>query len=94
MIVYGALVCCNRVSLFQVLLPLMQSDLYTVAMACVKQTLHNVPVEFHTRMYAVAVVSVSKGYPGAYNKGVIISGDYHIKVMLRYRTILMSSAIN
>ena len=58
----------------QVLLPLLQSDLYLIAVACINTTLCNTCVEFHTGQYTVAVVSVSDGYPGAYKKGLPITG--------------------
>ena len=56
-------------------MPSLRIDLYTVAMACVNQTLHDVPVEFHSDCYAVAVVSVAEGYPGSYKKGLPITGE-------------------
>eukprot|EP00794_Sanderia_malayensis_P000453 gene453-1095_t len=63
----------------QVLLSLMESDLYEVMLSCVKGNLHaHLPV-FDSNKYSVAVVLASQGYPGGYTKGVVINGLEHAK---------------
>uniref|UniRef100_A0A3B5MPT7 phosphoribosylamine--glycine ligase n=1 Tax=Xiphophorus couchianus TaxID=32473 RepID=A0A3B5MPT7_9TELE len=58
----------------QVLLPLLQSDLYDVIMNTVSGNLaSNVPV-WQQGSSAVTVVMASAGYPGSYVKGVEITG--------------------
>jgi folate-dependent phosphoribosylglycinamide formyltransferase PurN len=58
----------------QVLLPLLKSDLYEVAMACVQGRLASTEVIFDSDMVATTVVAASAGYPGSYPKGKVISG--------------------
>lgn len=55
----------------QVILPLLESDLYEVMQACVKGTLSDVVLEWSTES-AVTVVLASPGYPGDYPKGLSI----------------------
>ena len=62
------------IAAFQVLLPLLKSDLYTVMQSCVRGSLPAALPHFHQDMVAVAVVAVSGGYPGAYKKGLPILG--------------------
>ncbi|XP_026014764.1 trifunctional purine biosynthetic protein adenosine-3 [Astatotilapia calliptera] len=58
----------------QVLLPLLQSDLYEVIMNTMNGKLaSNAPV-WHQDSSAVTVVMASGGYPGSYKKGVEITG--------------------
>ncbi|MBQ1963755.1 MAG: phosphoribosylamine--glycine ligase [Clostridia bacterium] len=52
----------------QVVLPLMESDLLTVMMACANGTLADVEVKFSTGS-ACCVIMASKGYPGKYESG-------------------------
>ena len=59
----------------QVILPLLKSDLYEVAMACVRGQLSEISVEWENDAYAVAVVMASGGYPGSYSKGKTITGS-------------------
>ncbi len=57
----------------QAVLPLVDCDWYDVFKACATGTLSS--VEWHVRSgYCVAVVLASKGYPGKYEKGNIITG--------------------
>ena len=58
--------------LLQVLLPLLETDLYDVMMQCVTGSLTE--VTFSADRVAVAVVAVSNGYPGSYKKGLPITG--------------------
>jgi phosphoribosylamine--glycine ligase len=57
----------------QVVLPRMENDLLTVMEACIDRRLAEVELEFSDKA-AVCVVLASQGYPGAYEKGLPISG--------------------
>lgn len=57
----------------QVLLPLMQSDLFEVMVACCEQRLSQVDIQWKKNVYAVGVVMASKGYPETSTKGCEIS---------------------
>ncbi|XP_075977479.1 trifunctional purine biosynthetic protein adenosine-3 Gart isoform X2 [Anticarsia gemmatalis] len=58
----------------QVLMTLMESDLYKVMKACVNGTLKQMQVTWNTKLSAVGVVIASKGYPETSTKGCVISG--------------------
>jgi len=59
----------------QVLLPLLDSDLFEVAMGCAKGDLRSYVPEVKWKTGAAAtVVCAAKGYPGSYPKGLPISG--------------------
>ncbi|CAG9786530.1 unnamed protein product [Diatraea saccharalis] len=58
----------------QVLMTLLESDLYTVMNACVDGTLNKLQVAWNTKLSAVGVVIASKGYPETSTKGCVISG--------------------
>ncbi|CAH4028545.1 unnamed protein product [Pieris brassicae] len=58
----------------QVLMMLLESDLYTIMRACVDGTLKQVQVKWETENCAVGVVIASKGYPETSTKGCVISG--------------------
>ena len=57
----------------QVVLPRMKSDLVPYLMACIDGTLDGVNVEWEDGA-CVAVVMASGGYPGAYERGKVITG--------------------
>ncbi|MGC9335770.1 MAG: phosphoribosylformylglycinamidine cyclo-ligase, partial [Anaerolineae bacterium] len=57
----------------QVLLPLLESDLVDVLLACIEGRLHETTVRWKTA-HAVTVVMASAGYPHAYEKGKEIHG--------------------
>jgi phosphoribosylamine--glycine ligase / phosphoribosylformylglycinamidine cyclo-ligase len=57
----------------QLLLPLLQTDLVDVMLACIQGDLESVPLRWHDG-YSVGVVLASGGYPGAYETGKVISG--------------------
>jgi len=57
----------------QAVLPLLKSDLIDVIEAVVEHRLDQISIEWH-KDNAVCVVMTSKGYPGAYQKGVPIHG--------------------
>ena len=58
----------------QVVLPLLQTDLYEVMSACCTATLQNITTTFDTNKAAVTVVLASAGYPSKYEKGKLITG--------------------
>lgn len=58
----------------KVLLPLMESDLYEVMLACTEGRLADTPVSFTPGAAAATVVLAAGGYPGKYPKGMPISG--------------------
>ncbi|MDR1801118.1 MAG: phosphoribosylamine--glycine ligase [Lachnospiraceae bacterium] len=57
----------------QVVLPRMKNDILEVMKACVEGRLDEIDLEFEDNA-AVCVVLASNGYPGAYEKGLPISG--------------------
>ena len=52
----------------QVVLPLLESDLFTIMQAVTEERLHEVEVKFK-KAHACCVILASKGYPGSYEKG-------------------------
>ncbi|XP_043214289.1 trifunctional purine biosynthetic protein adenosine-3-like isoform X2 [Amphibalanus amphitrite] len=58
----------------EVLLPLLQSDLFDIVTACVEDRLCPTNVSWRTDAAAVDVVLVSAGYPGSYPKNLEITG--------------------
>lgn len=58
----------------QVILPLMENDLYDVMMATVEQRLHQVELKWRPNETAVGVVMASAGYPEATTSGAVIKG--------------------
>lgn len=57
----------------QVLLPLLDSDLYEVMLACCQQRLSEIDLKWKKNVSAVGVVMASKGYPETSTKGCEIS---------------------
>jgi len=57
----------------QVVLPLLDSDLYLIMKACVDGTLATASVEWSSQSAATVVMAAS-GYPGSYKKGAPIAG--------------------
>lgn len=62
-------------SLCQVLLPLLKSDLYEVLKNTLEGKLSSSPPLWQEGMAAVTVVMASPGYPGAYKKGIELTGQ-------------------
>jgi formyltetrahydrofolate-dependent phosphoribosylglycinamide formyltransferase len=58
----------------QVLLPLLDSDLYAICLACARGFLHEVEVRWKKDSFACTVVCAADGYPEAYRKGDVIDG--------------------
>ena len=54
---------------------MLKSDLYTIVQKCVSGELSSISPEYHSDRHSVAVVTVSKGYPGSYKKGLEITGN-------------------
>lgn len=63
-------------SLSQVLLPLLKSDLYEVILNTMNGKLASSAPVWHQDSSAVTVVMASAGYPGSYKKGVEITGTH------------------
>lgn len=57
----------------QVILPRLENDLVEVMLACAEQRLDEVELAWSEK-WAVSVVLTSAGYPGAYEKGKVITG--------------------
>lgn len=58
----------------QVLLPLLDCDIYDVMQACCDGSLDSIDVRFKENTVAATVVCASKGYPESYPKGMKIIG--------------------
>lgn len=58
----------------QVVLPLLETDLYEVMTACCTGTLDSIDVRFKEGVAAATVVCAAKGYPETYPKGMEIVG--------------------
>lgn len=58
----------------QVVLPLLETDLYEIMTACCTGTLDSIDVRFKEGMAAATVVCAAKGYPEKYPKGMEITG--------------------
>ncbi|XP_030605207.1 trifunctional purine biosynthetic protein adenosine-3 [Archocentrus centrarchus] len=65
----------------QVLLPLLESDLYEVIMNTMNGKLASSAPVWHQDSSAVTVVMASAGYPGSYQKGVEITGLSQVQDM-------------
>jgi phosphoribosylamine--glycine ligase len=59
----------------QVILPLLDSDLAELAMACTEGRLDEQQVVVADGRAALCVVAAAEGYPGSYHKGLEITGD-------------------
>jgi formyltetrahydrofolate-dependent phosphoribosylglycinamide formyltransferase len=58
----------------QVVLPLLESDLYEVMRSCCTGTLDSVDVRFKENRASATVVCAAKGYPDSYSKGMKVVG--------------------
>lgn len=58
----------------EVILPLLETDLYAVILACCSGKLDNIDLKWKNETYAVGVVAASRGYPESSSKGQIING--------------------
>ncbi len=62
----------------QVVIPLLKSDLAPILQAVVDGRLNEIKALWHEK-YAVCVVMASGGYPGSYEKGMVINGLNELK---------------
>lgn len=58
----------------EVILPLLESDLYEIMLSCCNGTLESQPLKWKENVSAVGVVMASRGYPETSSKGQIITG--------------------
>uniref|UniRef100_A0A6P7G941 Trifunctional purine biosynthetic protein adenosine-3 n=1 Tax=Diabrotica virgifera virgifera TaxID=50390 RepID=A0A6P7G941_DIAVI len=58
----------------EVVLPLLESDLYDIMLSCAEGTLHKQDIKWKQNISAVGVVLASRGYPETSSKGQVISG--------------------
>lgn len=58
----------------EVILPLLESDLYELMVACCAGTLEPHELKWKSGTSAVGVVMASKGYPESSSKGQVITG--------------------
>ncbi|KAB0793732.1 hypothetical protein PPYR_13352 [Photinus pyralis] len=58
----------------EVILPLLQTDLYSIMMSCCTGKLDSIKLEWRESVFAVGVVMASKGYPESSSKGQVIRG--------------------
>lgn len=67
----------------EVILPLLDSDLYKIMLACCTETLANVELKWKSHLCAVGVVLASRGYPETSSKGQVIKGQILLSVSLK-----------
>jgi len=68
----------------QVILPLLDSDLFDIMIACCDGRLNGMELKFKTNVSAVGVIMASKGYPDTSTKGCVITGNkYHVSSELK-----------
>lgn len=60
----------------EVILPLLDSDLYEIMLSCCEGNLNNQHLKWKDNLTAVGVVMASKGYPNTSTKGNVITGMY------------------
>lgn len=58
----------------EVILPLLESDLFEIIIACCEGRLKNIELVWKTDVSAVGVVMASRGYPETSSKGQVITG--------------------
>lgn len=58
----------------EVILPLLESDLYSVMNSCCNGSLHTIELNWKQDISAVGVVLASRGYPESSSKGQAITG--------------------
>ncbi|CAB3361816.1 Hypothetical predicted protein [Cloeon dipterum] len=58
----------------QVILPLLDTDLYDIVMACCTERLLETELKWKDHLSAVGVVMASRGYPFTSSKGIVITG--------------------
>lgn len=74
----------------EVILPLLETDLYEVMVACCKGNLGTYELKFKSGTSAVGVVMASKGYPESSSKGQVITG----RLLGKFLCLLHSIGVN
>lgn len=74
----------------QVILPLLDSDLYEVMQACCTGKLDKISLQWRSSLNAVGVIMASAGYPETSTKGSRILGDYTTLHLQKYATNYMA----
>lgn len=59
----------------EVILPLLESDLYEIMLSCCNGTLESQPLKWQKSFSAVGIVMASRGYPESSSKGQVIKGN-------------------
>lgn len=59
----------------QVILPLLETDLYEVFNCCCENTLSQIDLKWRNNVSAVGVIMASAGYPESSTKGCVIKGN-------------------
>lgn len=59
----------------EVILPLLDSDLYEIMLSCCEGTLNKQQLKWKDNLTAVGVVMASRGYPETSSKGQVITGQ-------------------
>lgn len=60
----------------EVILPLLESDLFSIISSCCDGTLEKEEIKWKKDLTAVGVVMASSGYPDTPKKGQVITGNY------------------
>lgn len=60
----------------EVILSLLENDLYEIMLACCKNSLASCELKFLRGVSAVGVVMASRGYPETSSKGQVITGEF------------------
>ena len=63
----------------QIIMSLLNSDLFDVMMACCEGKLAECPIEWRNDKFAAGVILASRGYPETSSKGQVISGVEEVK---------------
>lgn len=64
----------------QVILPLLNTDLFNIVAACRDQKLNQLAIDWNHDVKAVGVIMASRGYPETSTKGCAITGMYDVIV--------------
>lgn len=76
----------------QVILPLLENDLFEIMVACVEKKLNQIELKWKRNEYAAGVIMASKGYPETSTKGCVITGiqiSYIIMINNFFKYILL-----
>jgi len=67
----------------QVILPLLETDLFEVMQACCSGQLDKTPLQWRNGVSAVGVILASAGYPETSTKGCLITGKVFVALVLK-----------